>query len=87
MKRYRFTGGLGRAISLLNTERSRGGSWTRTAKAFKAVHLQCAKCGAVAELECDHIKPLHRGGTDDWTNLQSLCRSCHAEKSAREREL
>jgi len=28
--------------------------------------------------------PLHKGGTDDLDNLQSLCHDCHAEKTATE---
>lgn len=33
----------------------------------------------------DHIKPKAQGGTDDDSNLQSLCWSCHARKTARDR--
>jgi 5-methylcytosine-specific restriction endonuclease McrA len=35
-------------------------------------------------LECDHIVPLHRGGSNDPGNLQSLCKECHAIKTATE---
>lgn len=76
---------MGKPISMINTIRSRGGSWTRTAKAHKAVHPCCAVCGSIVGLQTDHIVPLHRGGTDDWANLQSLCHQHHAEKTARER--
>ena len=48
------------------------------------VHVQCAHCGSVANLETDHIIPKHRGGTDAWSNLQSLCVECHKIKTARE---
>ena len=42
-------------------------------------------CGRAGRLECDHIKPLHRGGDPyDSANLQTLCRSCHVAKSAGE---
>ena len=34
----------------------------------------------IGNLEVDHIKPLHRGGTDDYSNLQLLCRSCNTRK-------
>jgi 5-methylcytosine-specific restriction endonuclease McrA len=84
MRRYRFEGGLGPSFRIKAVGAIRPGSWARTAKAFKAVNLQCAKCGAIAELECDHIVPRHQGGADAWTNLQSLCRACHAAKSATE---
>jgi 5-methylcytosine-specific restriction endonuclease McrA len=36
--------------------------------------------------EIDHIKPLTNGGTNDVDNLQLLCKSCHKEKSMREKE-
>ncbi len=45
----------------------------------------CRACGLVGgELELDHIVNVARGGTDDPANLQILCRSCHAAKTARE---
>jgi len=69
---------------MINTIRSRGGTWTRTAKAHKAVHMFCAVCGAVADLATDHIIPLHRGGTNEWKNLQSLCRTHHVIKTTAE---
>ncbi len=36
--------------------------------------------------EVDHIIPRHLGGDDSFENLQPLCRSCHARKTAQERE-
>ena len=71
-------------VELASVSKARGGTWSRIAKHHKMVHVQCAHCGSVADLETDHIKPLHRGGTNEWTNLQSLCVSCHQAKTARE---
>lgn len=34
--------------------------------------------------EVDHIVPLAMGGAEDASNLQPLCRDCHAEKTAGE---
>lgn len=34
--------------------------------------------------EVDHIIPLSKGGTHAFDNLQSLCKSCHSRKTARE---
>lgn len=34
--------------------------------------------------DVDHIMPKSQGGTDDWDNLQALCKSHHSEKTARE---
>ena len=85
MRRLRFDGGLGKAYDHAKQQQhSRGGTWTRIAKQHKAIHVQCAKCGAIADLETDHIVPLHKGGTNDCRNLQSLCRQCHAIKTAAE---
>ena len=45
----------------------------------------CAGCGEPAT-EVDHRLPLRHGGEPlAVDNLQSLCRSCHQRKSARER--
>ena len=48
---------------------------------------QCRRCGCVVlpkDAECDHIVPLADGGKDEAENLQTLCKTCHAEKSAAE---
>ena len=46
---------------------------------------RCRKCGQPGRLECDHIKPLQRGGDPfDMANLQTLCGGrdgCHAAKT------
>ena len=34
--------------------------------------------------EVDHITPKAKGGTDEDDNLQSICVSCHREKTTRE---
>lgn len=34
---------------------------------------------------CDHIVPKAEGGTDDDSNLQTLCRACHQAKTDREK--
>lgn len=44
---------------------------------------RCLHCGAVDDLTLDHIVPWSLGGTDDETNLQTLCRRCNSRKGAR----
>lgn len=47
----------------------------------------CAGRGVTTRArEVDHVQPFDGVGDPlrlDWTNLQSLCRSCHATKTAR----
>jgi 5-methylcytosine-specific restriction enzyme A len=40
-------------------------------------------CGSRAT-DVDHVLPAWRGGSDEPTNLTSLCGPCHDEKSIRE---
>lgn len=47
---------------------------------------QCVRCGSRRNLEHDHIQPLTQGGERlDPDNIQVLCRSCHARKTAEEK--
>lgn len=50
---------------------------------------QCQECkrqGRVKQAQMvDHIQPIKQGGSKELHNLQSLCNSCHASKSAKER--
>ena len=47
--------------------------------------IHCLTAGrATIATEVDHITPLHKGGTYDDDNLQSLCHACHATKTARD---
>ncbi|EMI9071989.1 HNH endonuclease [Acinetobacter baumannii] len=65
----------------------RGGRPWRRLKA--KIHLRdewtCQCCGIVTkDLELDHIVNVARGGTDDESNLQSLCVPCHKKKTLQE---
>lgn len=46
----------------------------------------CAKDGEIKPAQMvDHIKPVNKGGSfTDIDNLQPLCNTCHAKKSATE---
>ena len=49
----------------------------------------CARCRKLVAFphgfELDHIKALHKdGSTNDDDNMQVLCPSCHAEKTAKD---
>ena len=63
----------------------------RWAAVRRQVHARdryrCRSCGRAGRLECDHVTPLQREpGQDpyDINGLQTLCRACHIEKTARE---
>ena len=43
----------------------------------------CLRCGTTEDLTLDHIVPWSLGGSDDISNLQTLCRRCNASKGAR----
>lgn len=53
---------------------------------FQRDNHQCKGCGQTAKetaLQIDHIIPIARGGTNDISNLQSLCKACNQRKSHR----
>lgn len=64
--------------------------WQRLSRRFRRAHPLCAACAnagrTVAAQVVDHIRP-HKGDESlfwDWKNLQSLCGSCHGQKTARQ---
>lgn len=67
-------------------ERLRGRKWQRIRWQVLSANplcVQCEKAGRVKlASEVDHIVPLHKGGTDDLTNLQGLCADCHVDKTS-----
>lgn len=63
------------------TERGYDARWRRLRKMHLAAEPLCRMCGRPADL-VDHITPIRDGGERlDDDNLQSLCRSCHDEKT------
>jgi 5-methylcytosine-specific restriction enzyme A len=43
----------------------------------------CQNCGATEKLTIDHIIPLAEGGSNDLSNLQTLCLRCNTSKGDR----
>lgn len=69
-------------------ERSRR-PWDRTRRRiFQRDRGLCQLCKAAERAtratEVDHIVSLAQGGTDEDSNLQSVCSSCHRAKTLRE---
>lgn len=71
------------------TDRGYGHAWRKLReRILKRDNYLCVKCRAAGRLveatDVDHIKAKTHGGTDDESNLQSLCAPCHKEKTAKE---
>ncbi len=58
-----------------------GRGWRRIRNAYATAHPLCERCLKEGKLtpmeEVHHILPVNRGGSNDWSNLMSLCHSCH----------
>ena len=58
-----------------------GWRWKKIRDRYAAAHPLCEEClkeGKITPMdEVHHILPINRGGTDEETNLMSLCHSCH----------
>lgn len=70
------------------TRKFYGRSWRKIRKAFITAHPLCEECKKHGRFtpveEVHHIKPMSEGGTHDWDNLMSLCKSCHSRITAKE---
>ena len=72
-------------------ERGYGYQWkkTRLKALIRDAHLCkiCSKAGIITvATDVDHIIPKAKGGTNELTNLQSLCNPCHKQKTTKERQ-
>lgn len=60
-----------------------GRSWREVRERYVAAHPLCERCLQDGRLtpveEVHHIKPVSQGGTNDPSNLMSLCQSCHTK--------
>jgi 5-methylcytosine-specific restriction protein A len=74
-----------------STQRGYTTQWRRTAEAAVAQHRAThgdwcpgfrVPPHQASDLTADHIVPKARGGTDDPSNVQVLCRGCNARKHA-----
>jgi 5-methylcytosine-specific restriction endonuclease McrA len=52
-------------------------------KAVESLEKICNMCKTIEDLTIDHIKPLSKGGTNEISNLQILCRRCNAIKGTK----
>ncbi len=58
-----------------------GRAWRRVRQRYVSAHPLCERClveGKITPVdEVHHIIPVSQGGTNDESNLMSLCKSCH----------
>lgn len=68
----------------------RNGSTTRWRKLRIAIlkrdNNTCYYCGTPQANTVDHLTPLDKGGTDDFTNLVAACATCNYSKGSRTEE-
>jgi 5-methylcytosine-specific restriction protein A len=57
-----------------------GAEWRRIRREVRGA--VCEACGSARDLTVDHIVPMSLGGTHDYRNLRTLCRSCHGRIGA-----
>lgn len=80
---------LHKAIALSNQTASRQGGTGNTRHIPRDVRQRvwtrdggkCVDCNATEYLEYDHIIPVAKGGSNEETNVQILCRRCNLKKS------
>ena len=85
----RYVGRFGDRARGSRHKRGYGREWDRMRKETLAEDQGlCRLCRAkgrfVRATEVDHITPKAEGGTDDPGNRQSLCESCHRQKTQEE---
>ena len=60
-----------------------GRAWKRIRARYIKAHPLCEECQKQGKLtpveEVHHIIPLSKGGTNKYSNLMSLCQSCHTK--------
>lgn len=52
-------------------------------KVFRKHGKTCLCCGANKDISLDHIVPVNRGGKNEISNLQPLCRKCNSSKGTK----
>lgn len=53
------------------------------AKVMARDGFKCVECSTRQRLTIDHIEPVSKGGTDEESNLRTLCTWCNSKKGAK----
>jgi 5-methylcytosine-specific restriction endonuclease McrA len=65
----------------------RNGSTSRWRKlrafVLKRDNYTCYYCGITTANTCDHLTPIHKGGTDELSNLVAACSTCNYSKGSK----
>lgn len=79
---YRLNCWINDFISPINHDRLSPESWSGLREAvFERDQFTCQYCGATdIGLECDHVEPISRGGTNEMGNLVTSCGPCNKSK-------
>lgn len=77
-----------RKFQNIERDRCKSAEWQELRTAvFHRDNFTCAYCGHYGgSLECDHIVPVSKGGSDDLDNLATACRACNRSKGAKDLE-
>ena len=69
-----------------SAQRGYGGRWQRLRRMFLRANPLCAECAnhgtTTAATDVHHMVARRDGGSDEWSNLQALCHSCHSKITA-----
>lgn len=71
-------------VRLSPEERGYGREWRSIRKVVKMRQPLCQHCRRAPTTDIDHILPMAAGGTNDYSNLQGLCKACHSRKTVNE---
>lgn len=71
------------ALCWLRPDRRMAFSADLRARVYSRDGHRCVRCGTTERLTLDHIYPWSKGGSDDESNLQTMCLTCNISKGAR----
>lgn len=74
-------------IKLSNSKRIRASSHTSKTQTrtsvFEKYGNKCLACGSSKNICIDHVVPVFKGGKNDISNYQPLCKSCNSKKGVK----